>query len=168
MLTHFIFILTPFLFLIHDLEEIFTQKYWMKANAERIMTRFPKLHVIVMALKEISIAGFCVIVIEEFLLLSVATILFMYGYKQLLFLLFWGFSLHLIIHIIQAVALKSYVPGVVTSICMIPVVIIGVRSMILHFSVIENTALAVSGLALVALNLLLMHWIVRRKKRCSP
>lgn len=155
----------PFLFLIHDLEEIFTYKYWMKKNAEHIITRFPKLHLIIKVLKEISIARFCVIAIEEFLLLSIATILFVYGYKQLLFLLFWGFSLHLIVHIIQAAVLKSYVPGVVTSICMMPVLIMGMRSMILYFSVMENIVLAVSGLALVVLNLFLMHWIVRPKTR---
>ena len=73
--------------------------------------------------------------------------------------LFLAFSLHLLLHLGQAVAVRGYVPGLVTSILLSPFAAYGIFCISLVMSPLKMFALAVAGAAFVALNLRFAHWL---------
>lgn len=152
----------PIVFIVHDLEEILCRKRWMKNNAAELVRRFPKMKPILMHLKDISTTRFCIIVGEELLLIVVAMVMFIYANQNFLLALFWGFSLHLFVHIGQAIVAMRYVPGVVSSVLFLPYVAFGIFDLCMQFSWRTNLLLSVCGLTVVGLNLLLMHKLLHQ------
>ena len=70
---------------------------------------------------------------------------------------FLAFSLHLIVHAVQAAMVRGYVPGLATSLLLLPYAAFGVWSMSLVWSVPKILALAAAGSLAVAANLRLAH-----------
>lgn len=154
-----LYILFPAFVLLHELEELFTQKRWMERNADSIIVRFPLLSNIVHMLKGTSTKKFALIILEEIIIASACTVSFIYGAQWPLYALFWGFSVHLLAHIVLAVPLQSYyVPGLVSGIFLIPYATFGLMNLTIRFSTAENIGWALGGTAFVVLNL----WLVRR------
>ena len=163
MFSMLIYISLPFVFLFHEIEEIAKRKRWAKLNVDRIGGMYPNMRPMLVHLRDMSNKSFCIIVAEELLLISIAAICAIYGPTMVpLFALTWGFCIHLLVHIIQALAVKGYIPGLVTSILLLPYVGIAVADMLQQFTWQQNLLYAVSGIIVVFLNFILMHIIFNR------
>ena len=158
-----IYISLPFVFIFHDIEEIAKRQRWARVNVDRIGGMYPNMRPMLVHLRDMSNRSFCIIVAEELLLISLAVICAIYGtFMAPLFALTWGFCIHLVVHIVQALAVKGYIPGLTTSVLLLPYVGIAVADMLQQFSWQQNLLYAVSGIFIVILNLILMHTIFNK------
>lgn len=158
-----IYISLPFVFIFHDIEEIAKRQRWARVNVDRIGGMYPNMRPMLVHLRDMSNRSFCIIVAEELLLISLAATGAIYGtFMAPLFALTWGFCIHLVVHIVQALAIKGYIPGLTTSVLLLPYVGIAVADMLQQFSWQQNLLYAVSGIIIVILNLILMHMIFNK------
>ena len=99
--------LLPIVFMIHDFEEIIFFKSWVMKNKEYLSRKFPKLSKrFLVQLENLSVPAFSLAVAEEFVILSIVTVLSVLYDSYLLWLgIFMGFFIHLLVHFI-AVPLK--------------------------------------------------------------
>ena len=112
----------PLAFLIHDLEEILVQHKWMSAHKEDLLRRFPRLQPMIHHLSSLSSKAFTIAVIEELVLLLLATAYYLANGPYAIEIwtaLFVAFSVHLVVHIGQGIIIRGYVPGLITSILVI-------------------------------------------------
>lgn len=158
MLSILIYLSLPLVFLFHDIEEIAKRKRWARIHADRIGGMYPNMRPVLIHLRDMSNRSFCIIVAEELLLILLAVLCAIYGPSMApLFALTWGFSIHLVVHIIQALAVKGYVPGLTTSVLLLPYVGIAVADLLQQFSWQQNLLYAVSGIVVVMFNFIMMH-----------
>ena len=110
--------LLPIVFMIHDFEEIIFFKSWIARNKDYLWDKFPKLSKrLFVRLENFSVPAFSLAVAEEFVLLSIVTVLsVVYESYLLWFGIFMGFFIHLLVHLIQWIALRRYIPAIYTSI----------------------------------------------------
>lgn len=162
MFTVLLYILLPLVFLIHDLEEIVMRKCSMPHIVRLVSGNFPRIAPIIRHLQNISTRKFTIIIIEEFLLIILALVVSLYDIPYPLLALFWGFSIHLLVHIAQAILIRRYIPGLITSLLFLPYYTLGVVHLIQRYSFKLNMLLAVTGFAIVVANLLIMHRIMRK------
>jgi hypothetical protein len=108
--------------MIHDFEEILFIEPWLLRNKQKLKRKFPKLSSKVLAqFEKLSTAGFAMVVAEEFVLLSIITYLSILREQYFLwFGLFMAFSIHLVMHIIQWLIFRSYIPCIVTAVLALP------------------------------------------------
>lgn len=78
---------------------------------------------------------------------------------QLWSALFMAFSLHLLVHLAQAVMVRGYVPGVVTSVLLLPYAAYGIRSILLVMSALELAVWSILGVLIMMVNLRFAHWL---------
>ena len=152
----------PLAFLLHDAEEVAVQHRWMVNHGEPLRQRFPRLRQLLDRLQRLNTKAFALAALEEFIVLLCATACVLADVPFALELwaaLFLAFSLHLLLHFGQAVAVRGYVPGLVTSILLSPFAAYGVFCISLVMSPLKMFALAVAGAAFVALNLRFAHWL---------
>ena len=105
------------MFMIHDFEEIIMMCAWLQKYQGEFRLRFPRL--VVRSLESAlnrSTAAFALAVAEEFLLLTIFTIVTV----QLELYAVWAgmllaYFLHLLMHVGQWIALRHYVPAILTS-----------------------------------------------------
>jgi hypothetical protein len=114
--------LLPFVFMLHDFEEIIMFKPWLEKNRSEVVSRFPRIDSILKKNHDhLSTSGFSVAVLHEFLLISIITFLsLIFGVYQWWFGAFAAFSIHLLFHIGQGVVYGKYVPCIITSILALP------------------------------------------------
>lgn len=153
----------PVVFMLHDFEEIIFVNAWIGKNREYLKERFPRISSrILPRLEKRSTAGFALAVAEEFLLLSVVTFgSVFFGYYYLWLSFFMGFSIHLVVHIVQWLIIRRYVPAIITSILALPYsiytfTVIVEQSMFQPSDIILWTAI---GIAFVPINLLFAHML---------
>ena len=156
-----LYILFPIVYAIHAIEETFTQKRWMKRHADDVSAKFPFTRCLVNMQKSLGNTGFCLIAFEELLVILIATVAFVYGEMWLLLALVYGFSIHSLLHIGKAVALRSYVPGVVSVVAFLPYSAATVGNLTVRFGAGYNIGLCLGGTAIVAANLMLLHTMWR-------
>ena len=110
--------LFPIVFMLHDFEEIIFFKSWMTKNKGILSERFPKLSKRFFArFENLSVQAFSLAVAEEFVLLSAITVLSIIFESYLLWLgIFMGFFIHLLIHMVQWIVLRKYIPAIYTSV----------------------------------------------------
>ena len=110
--------LLPIVFMIHDFEEIIFFKSWIMKNKEYLSEKFPRLSKrLLFRLEKMSVPAFSLAVAEEFVLLSIVTVFsVIYGSYLLWFGIFMGFFIHLVVHLMQWIALRRYIPAIYTSI----------------------------------------------------
>ena len=115
----------PILFIIHDFEEIIMMPLWKQREArklEKFKIRFFG------AVTDGS--AFSIGVLEELLLLVLVALYCQASGNQLFYLaVLAGYSLHFIPHYLICFSFKGYVPGVVTALIELPLVI----PMLLHY-----------------------------------
>lgn len=158
-----IYLSLPLAFLFHDIEEIAKRKRWARVNVDRIGGMFPNVRPMLVHLRDMSHRRFCIIVAEELLLISIAVLCAIYGpFMAPLFALTWGFCIHFLVHVVQAMAIRGYVPGLATTILLMPYLGIAVTDMLQQFSWQQNLLYAVLGTIVIIINLLMMHVIVRK------
>lgn len=152
----------PLAFLLHDAEEVAVQHRWMENHSGALRERFLRLRPLLDRLQRLNTKAFALAALEEFIVLLCATACVLADVSFALELwaaLFLAFSLHLLLHFGQAVAVRGYVPGLVTSILLSPFAAYGIFCISLVMSPLKMFALAVAGAAFVALNLLFAHWL---------
>lgn len=115
--------LLPIVFMIHDFEEIIMLRRWLAQEHRELVLRFPRLvaFLIHRDIINYSTATFTVGVAFLFLLISIITVYAVWQEAyQLWFAIFIGYSLHLLVHIIQWVVYRKYIPVIVTTILTLP------------------------------------------------
>ncbi len=152
----------PVAFILHDAEEVVVQHRWMLAHRESLASRFPKLRPMIEHLSLLGTTAFAIAATEELVVLVVATCYVLVDgifSTQIWSALFLAFSLHLFIHFGQAILFRGYVPGIVTSLLLLPYSAYGVWSIWLTTSAMEFLLFALCGMIFVAANLRFAHWL---------
>ena len=153
----------PLLFIFHDLEEIIGMKRFVNRNADMLQSRFPFLY---KRFKNFTTEGFALAVMEEFIVFTAIALLTIY-FNNSLFWNIWfggflGLTAHYIVHIIQALVIRRYIPALITSIICLPISVL-----ILHhsYALIDiNLWHIFIGIAIVALNMIPALKIAGRKQ----
>ena len=161
----------PVLFIFHDMEEVIWLPGFMNKNREEIIKRYPVAEKLLSAYRKgMTTDDFAVAVYEELILL-IAVCALAELTKAPWAMGIWygaliGFTVHLAVHILQAVALKRYIPSLVTSILTLPCSIM----LLVNTKWDMNTSAiagAVAGVLAVAINLkfahMLMGWYKTRR-----
>lgn len=152
----------PFAFIIHDLEEIFLLDKWMLRKRDGVAARFPKAAPLLDRLKGIGTRGFAIAAAEELLVLLLVTayVLAQCPYaREIWTAVFLAFSIQLLVHVVQAVLVRGYVPGLVTSILLLPYAGYGIYSIHLVMNWLQILLLGLAGILFLILNLKFAHWI---------
>ena len=152
----------PLAFLIHDGEEVVVLRRWMLSHRSILEERFPRLFPY---LSSLTPPSFAIAAAEEFIIILLATcyVLIQGCYcLEIWSALFMAFSFHQLIHIMQAIVLRSYVPGLVTSLLLLPYSYLGLQSIGHAMSGVELLLCGTLGILFMALNLKFAHWIGRR------
>lgn len=158
----FLIISFPLAFIVHDVEEIVVQHKWMLTHKEDLLRRFPRARRIVFHLSGLSTKAFSIAVLEELVLLLIATAYILVGEpcaKELWIALFLAFSIHFVIHLVQGIIVRDYVPGLITSILLIPYSLFCIDCICGETSYGKIALLAAIGLATIAANLRFAHWL---------
>ncbi len=159
----------PVLFIFHDMEEVIWLPGFIKNNREDIIKRYPIADKILSAYKiGLTTEAFALAVYEELVVLiavcALAWITRAEWAMGIWYGAFIGFTAHLLIHILQSIAIKRYIPSLVTSIITLPPSI-----MLLVNTKQDMSIYTVIGIAGVAANLKLAHmlmgWYDKRSKR---
>ena len=152
----------PIVFILHDTEEAIVQHRWMLAHREALALRFPKLRPVIEHLSNIGTKAFVVAAMEELIVLIVATCYVLTGgtySTQIWSALFLAFSLHLFVHLVQAILFRGYVPGIVTSLLFMPYAIYGLWGIWLTTTIVEFFLMILCGILFMIANLKFAHWL---------
>ncbi len=117
MSTETIMWLLPIVFMLHDFEEIIMMKPWIGREQGALMQRFPRfMGRIIPHVSKLSTSSFSFAVLFMFALITVLTLISVECKLYSLWSGFLvGFGLHAIIHIIQFIVYRKYVPVIITS-----------------------------------------------------
>ena len=152
----------PLVFVIHDAEEIIFCHRWMQRHRNRLEQRFPSAKGIIAHLAKLTHKAFAIAAAEELLVLLAATayVLVDAPYcKEVWMAVFIVFATHLIVHLVQACAVRSYVPGLATSLILLPYAAYGIRSILLVMSALELAVWSILGVLMLIVNLRFAHWL---------
>ena len=154
--------LFPLLFIFHDLEEIIGFIPWIERN-EKLLAK--KATFILNTHKGLSTEGFALAVAEEFVVVLLVSFFALICHTRLLYLIWLGgfvaFALHLVVHILQAIWLRRYIPALATSILCLPVssIIIWKASTLLRVNTSELLFFSLIGILIVIVNLFFALWL---------
>ncbi|SMP41042.1 HXXEE domain-containing protein [Fibrobacter sp. UWB10] len=155
----------PLAFVIHDGEEIIVQHKWMLTHKDFLIQKYPRAKRIVTHLSCLSTKAFAMAVLEELILLLFTAAYILIGgvyAMELWIALFMAFSVHFVIHIVQGVLVRGYVPGLVTSILMLPYAYFGISRICEDVSGVKLIQLSVLGVVAMMINLRFAHWIGKK------
>ena len=163
----------PLAFILHDTEEAIVQHRWMLSHRYIFEDRYPRLKPLYKHLSSLDTQSFVIAAMEEFVILILSTcyVLIQGDYcMEIWSAIFIAFSFHLIVHIMQAIVLRSYVPGLITSVILIPYSYLGIQSIWYAMSGAELFLWGIAGIIFMAINLIFAHWIgkICRKTLFSP
>lgn len=114
----YIVLLFPFLFLLHEIEEVVVQHRWMALHKDKLLQRFPRLRKLIEYLCSMTTKAFAVAASEELLLLLLVTCYVLVDGPASFYVwsaVFIAFAVHLHVHVVQAVVVTGYVPGLLTT-----------------------------------------------------
>lgn len=118
-----IMMLLPVVFMVHEYEEIMMFRHWIDRNREELRKRFPKIELFFTrrGVFNYSTSTFAVGTAHEFILISVVSFCSVWtGEYQWWFAALAGYSVHLLIHIVQWIVYRKYVPVIITSLLTLP------------------------------------------------
>jgi len=154
--------LFPLLFIFHDLEEIIGFIPWIEQN-EKLLEK--KAAFILNAHKSLSTEGFALAVAEEFVVVLFVAFLALFYHTRFLYLIWLGgfiaFALHLVLHILQAIWIRRYIPALATYILCLPVssIIIWKTTTLLHINTAELLFFSLIGILIIISNLFFALWL---------
>ena len=112
------FWLFPIIFMFHEMEEIIGLRIWLDKNRD-IVRKYNKVS---MLYQNFSNEGFSIAVLEEYLLCIIITGVSIYFRIYIVWIgAFIVFSLHLLVHIMQSIIIKRYIPALASSIVLLPI-----------------------------------------------
>lgn len=114
--------LLPVVFMVHDFEEIIFLQIWLKKNREELRLRFPLFAKRIYPIHDgLSTPSFALATLHLFVAISLCTFFSLYFNSYgLWFGAFIIFFLHILIHIVQWLMWRRYVPMIFTSIAALP------------------------------------------------
>ena len=158
--------LLPLFFLLHELEEILMACPWIRKNSTTMYRRFPKMGRIIREMEQMTTKKFTVIATEEFLIVSVCTLVsLLTGNPASWYCCLAAFSTHLIIHIVQFVVWRGYIPAIISTALCLPYCIWAIHGTYQFFSLHELFLYTILGALLGGMNLIGMHRLVGRMPR---
>ena len=153
--------LLPIVFMFHDFEEIIFFKNWITKNKKTLSEKFPKLSKrFLVHFENLSVQAFSIAVAEEFILLSIVTVLSVIFDSYLLWLgIFMGFFIHLLVHLIQWIVFRKYIPAIYTSIISLIYCIFSLNFILKNnlFEVKEIIIWSFIGFGIVVVNIFFVH-----------
>lgn len=147
------------------MEEVVVQRRWMALHQARLLQRFPRLRGLIAHLGSLSTKAFAVAASEELLLLLLVTCYVLVDGPGCFYVwaaVFIAFAVHLHVHVVQAVAVRGYVPGLLTTLLLLPTCYLGLQTIWLRTSGWEILGLGIAGTIFIALNLRFAHWLGKR------
>ena len=156
-----IFWLFPIIFMLHEMEEIIGFGIWLNKNID-IVRKYNKLYVLY---QNFSNEGFSIAVLEEYLLCIIITGVSIFFRIYIVWIgAFIAFSLHLLVHIIQSIIIKRYIPALASSMLLLPISVFLLNKAIYtfeytFFSIVISSILCVITMLL---NLMLVHKIMKK------
>ena len=158
--------LLPIVFMFHDFEEIIFFRSWLDKNKNWLLTRYPLLvKKMLPHFEKMSTAAFTFAVAEEFVLISAITLHAMItGYYYLWLCVFMAFFIHLVIHLVQWLFIRRYIPTIVTSVLCLPYCVYGLNEVLLTdmFRISDILLCSVIGFVFAAVNLWFVHKVAAR------
>jgi hypothetical protein len=149
--------------MIHEFEEIIFLPGWLQKNKNSLADRFPKLSKYALnKMGDISTSAFALAVFEEYIIVLLITASAIhFDFYGLWTGMVAAFSIHLIIHIIQWLIIRKYVPFILTSIVCLPYCIYVFNILATEQQTDSQTMVfwTVIGIVATASNLLLAHKI---------
>lgn len=159
----------PVLFIFHDMEEVIWLPGFIKKNREDIVKRYPIAEKLLSVYKEgMTTEAFALAVYEELIVLIVISALVEITKAQWAMGIWYGgligFTAHLVIHIIQSIAIKRYIPSLITSIIAFPpsVLLLINTKWDMDISAVIGILIGIVG---VATNLKLAHMLMEKYDR---
>ena len=151
--------LFPILFIFHDFEEIIFMQSWVSKNRGYLYKRYPSLSKRFLPhLDNITTASFAFAVAEEFILISIITVIsYMTNWYILWLGLFIAFTIHLIIHCFQALILRKYVPAIITSIICLPICIYIIKHTVKLYELKTVILYSIVSFIIMVINLVIIH-----------
>ena len=153
--------LLPIVFMIHDFEEIIFLKPWINKNKDFLAKKFPKISKrFLPRMENLSTSAFALAVAEEFLLLSLITVGSVLFDNYLLWLAaFMGCFVHLLVHFVQWIILKRYIPAIYTTFIALIYCVYTLYEIISNnvFQISKIVLWAIIGFGIVGVNLLFAH-----------
>lgn len=151
----------PVMFALHDAEEVLFLPSWLSRNRELLARRFPRLSCRLLPhFAGITPMAFAAMAAEELALLLAVTVYaaVTHDYYPWLALLL-AFTVHLLVHIAQWVAVGRYLPVVATSLLCLAGCGWGLHTIADSrlFTLREFVCCGVAGCAVAAANLWLLH-----------
>jgi len=163
--------LFPILFIIHDFEEIIFMRAWISKNKSYLCDRFPTLSKKLLPhFDHITTSAFALGVAEEFILISIITVVsYMTNWYSLWIGSFIAFTLHLLIHCLQVLVVRKYIPCIVTSVICLPICIYIIKQIIQISTLNTITLYSILCFIIMVINIGFIHkimaifskWIVR-------
>lgn len=153
--------LLPFVFIIHDFEEIIGYHNWFKKHGEWLKQKWPRMDKFITHFQNLPTSSFAIGVLEEFLIISLITIhalLFHWYYAWIA--VFTAFTFHIIMHVIQWCIIRKYIPVIITSLLSVPYVVWGLKEIFSSYHITEIIICFLIGVTVTILNLLLIHRII--------
>jgi len=158
--------LLPIVFMIHDFEEIIFFKPWISKNKDYLAIRFPKISKrFLLRFDSMSTSAFALAVLEEFVLLSLITLSsVLFDYYLLWLAVFMGFFVHLLVHFVQWIILKRYIPAIGTTFLALIYCTYSLYRIIIDeiFHLSEILLWTIIGFGLVGLNLIFAHKLAEK------
>lgn len=160
--------LLPAAFMLHDAEEAVFLPGWLRRNRDALARRFPRIsRRLLPRLEHLTALRFAAMAAEELILLTAVTAYAVStGNCYPWLALFLAFGIHLLLHLVQWIAVGRYVPVVATS--LIGLVYCGWGIHVLKnsrlFTLREAVLCAVAGCVAAGVNLLLLHRLAGRRR----
>ena len=156
-------LLLPILFIFHDMEEIIGFGWFINNNPE-VFEKFPR---ITKAYKEYTTAGMALAVYEEFIPFFGVSLLAYYFENHVLytiwFALMFSLTAHFVVHIVQSILVKKYIPALITSIICLPIsVIILIKSTKYIVFCVNSLLLIIATIIIMMANLKLAHRLMNK------
>ena len=150
--------LFPLVFMIHEFEEIICLKRWVSKNGLWLTSKYPKLTKQVTHLGQLSVSAFTVAVLEEFVLVSIITVLALtLQWYSVWIAAITAFTFHVFLHIIQSGIIRKYIPAIITSLLSLPYLVWGLIRVLGGFYISMVMVCFVSGTMVTILNLYFVH-----------
>lgn len=161
--------LLPFVFIVHDFEEIIGYKSWFNRHGYWLGLKFPFLKRIITHFESLPTSAFALGVLEEFLIISLVTIhslLFHWYYAWIA--VFTAFAFHIMIHLIQWLIVRKYIPVVITSVLSLPYILWGIKWILISFPLTEVLICFLIGLFVMVINLFIVHKFITKFHSNKP
>ena len=158
-------VIFPIAFLLHDAEEIFLQHKWMLSHREFLTAKFPKLQTAIDSLCKLNTKAFAIAATEELVVILLATVYALCNgiYSlQIWSALFIAFTFHFIIHTFQAILVRGYIPGLATTILLLPYSIWVTSQLFAMLSGTEFAICSIIGIIAMVLNLKFAHYLGKK------